>query len=423
MTLDRRHFLKAGLASLAAGSLGRRRLQAAEPFPVQTITHGPKFHWFGYYDKFEFDPTNRYVLSNQVDFEHRTPTADDVIQVGMIDLKNNNQWVELGSSHAWGWQQGCMLQWRPQSSSEVVWNDREGDHFVCRSFDINTKKQRTIPTPIYTISPDGATAMTADFARIQTMRPGYGYVGLPDAYADDPAPADSGVFRVNMETGERQLSLSLKDISKVPFEGELLNHHWLWFNHLLVSPDSRRFIVLNRWRERDPKTGAPVGKSWKTRMITANLDGSDLYVLDLPGMISHFVWRDPEHICMWTQPRDQPAGFYIVQDKTSKTELIGANAMKVDGHNTYVSGHPDWILCDAYPEKTTRLQRPYLYHLPTQRRIDLGGFYLDPKYAGEWRCDLHPRTSRDGRLVAFDSPHKGHGRQVHLIDIESIINS
>ena len=30
--------------------------------PVRAITKGPKFHWFGYYDKFQFDPTNRYVL-------------------------------------------------------------------------------------------------------------------------------------------------------------------------------------------------------------------------------------------------------------------------------------------------------------------------------------------------------------------------
>jgi hypothetical protein len=25
-------------------------------------TQGPDFHWFGYYDKFQFDPTGRYML-------------------------------------------------------------------------------------------------------------------------------------------------------------------------------------------------------------------------------------------------------------------------------------------------------------------------------------------------------------------------
>ena len=39
---------------------------------VRAITRGPKFHWFGYYDKLQFDPSMRYVLSNEVDFEHRS---------------------------------------------------------------------------------------------------------------------------------------------------------------------------------------------------------------------------------------------------------------------------------------------------------------------------------------------------------------
>ena len=32
-----------------------------------------KSHWFGYCDKLEFDPTDRYVLGMEVDFEHRVP--------------------------------------------------------------------------------------------------------------------------------------------------------------------------------------------------------------------------------------------------------------------------------------------------------------------------------------------------------------
>ena len=35
--------------------------------PIQ-ITQGPKHHFFGYYDKQQWDVSNRYILSNQVDF-------------------------------------------------------------------------------------------------------------------------------------------------------------------------------------------------------------------------------------------------------------------------------------------------------------------------------------------------------------------
>ncbi|MDC0292155.1 hypothetical protein OAK81_02565, partial [Verrucomicrobiales bacterium] len=69
--------------------------------PVRTITRGPKHHWFGYYDKWQFDPTDRFVLGMEVDFEHRSPTADDFVRIGMVDLENNDEWIELGKSTAW----------------------------------------------------------------------------------------------------------------------------------------------------------------------------------------------------------------------------------------------------------------------------------------------------------------------------------
>src|SRR4051794_14980982 len=83
--------------------------------PVRAITRGPKFHWFGYYDHLQFDPTGRYVLGMEVAFEHRSPGPDDVVKVGMIDLQDGDRWIELGESRAWNWQQGCMLQWLPGS--------------------------------------------------------------------------------------------------------------------------------------------------------------------------------------------------------------------------------------------------------------------------------------------------------------------
>ena len=140
--LTRRDALKVISASmtlpLLSGQLSAN--QSHDLPPVRTITRGPKHHWFGYYDKLEFDPTNRLVLSNEVDFEHRTPTADDVIRVGMVDTGDNDNGSNWEPASAWGWQQGCMLQWRPQSSSEVVWNDRDGDRHVCRVMDVKNEK-------------------------------------------------------------------------------------------------------------------------------------------------------------------------------------------------------------------------------------------------------------------------------------------
>src|SRR5688500_11625242 len=37
--------------------------------PIRRITRGPGFHWFGYYDKLQFDPAGRLVLGMRVEFE------------------------------------------------------------------------------------------------------------------------------------------------------------------------------------------------------------------------------------------------------------------------------------------------------------------------------------------------------------------
>ena len=80
---------------------------------MRPVTAGPKFHWFGYYDKWQFDPSDRYALGMEVDFEGRSPLLEDEIALGLIDLEDGDRWSEIGRTQAWCWQQGCMLQWRP----------------------------------------------------------------------------------------------------------------------------------------------------------------------------------------------------------------------------------------------------------------------------------------------------------------------
>jgi hypothetical protein len=416
-TLTRRDFCKAAGAALAAAGLPRWAAAAEEQPeypPVRTITRGPKHHWFAYYDKLELDPTCRYVLGMEVDFEHRSPTADDVIKVGMVDLEEDDKWIELGETRAWCWQQGCMLQWRPGSKSEILWNDRQGDRFVCHVLDVFTRKKRTIPYPVYTVSPCGKWAVSPDFRRVNDMRPGYGYTGLPDPHVDEQAPQGSGIFRVDLDTGEQQLVVSLADIAKIPMPGRDLSPMKHYFNHLLTSPDGSRFEFLHRWR-------GPGVRSFGTRMLTAAPDGSDVRVIDPSGYTSHFIWRDPKHILAWSRHPSHGNAFYLFEDKTGgKVEVVGKDVMTNNGHCTYLPGN-EWILNDTYPQGKERLQSPYLYHVETGRRVWLGHFHLRPEYTGEWRCDTHPRFSPNGRGVVIDSPHTGEGRQLHLIDLSGIV--
>lgn len=407
---SRRQIL-AALAALPPGALARAARADALP-PVRAITRGPRFHWFGYYDKLEFDPTSRYVLGMEVGFEHRSPRPDDVIAVGMVDLDDGDRWIPLGESRAWCWQQGCMLQWLPRSRREVIWNDRDGDRFVARILDVRTRKVRTLPAPIYAVSPDARWAIYPDFRRLADTRPGYGYAGVPDPYADQAAPAEAGLWKMDLRTGRSRLLLSFAQVAAIPARTGPMDGAKHWFNHLLVAPDGRRFCFLHRWKR-------PQDTGFMTRLITCNAEGKDLHVLDPHGHTSHFVWRDPRHILAWAFHPSHKSRFYLYEDGTEKVQVVGPDVMTENGHCTYLPGNR-WILNDTYPDQK-RLQHPYLYEVKTGRRVPLGHFHSPPEYKGEWRCDTHPRFSPDGRKVVIDSPHGGEGRQLYLIDISGIV--
>ncbi|GAB2796129.1 hypothetical protein GCM10027275_46760 [Rhabdobacter roseus] len=419
--MQRRTFLKQSLVgglSLASGPMFFPRAE----FPLVRITDGQHFHWFGYYDKWQIDPTGRYALGARVPFEGRTPEATDKLSIGLIDLKNQNRWTELGTSRAWGWQQGCMLQWIPGSREEVIWNDREGGAYVSRIVNIRTKKQRTLPKAIYALSPNGQFAVGTEFNRIQNLRPGYGYAGLPDPYQAEKAPEAIGLYKMDLKTGKHNLLISIAEMARTPHQGKDVRDNWHWFNHLLVSPDSQRVLFLHRWRPELTDRQRMAATGFVTRMVTAGTDGQDRYIADPSGFSSHFVWRDPGHIFVWTKPMGQENGFWLLKDKTQESEKIGAEAMLVNGHNTYVphTNH-EWVLNDTYPQTEQRLQTLYLYHIPSKRKVVLGAFHAPADYKGEWRCDLHPRCDQQGKRVFFDSTHEGLGRQMYCIDIERIV--
>ncbi|MCC6362513.1 MAG: hypothetical protein IT165_03260 [Bryobacterales bacterium] len=380
--------------------------------PVRAITKGPKFHWFGYYDKLQFDPTSRYVLGMEVDFEHRSPRPDDEIRLGIIDLQDGDRWREIARTKAWCWQQGCMLQWLPGSANEVIFNDQEGDHYVSRVLNVHTGKSRTLPGPIYALSPDAKWAVATDFSRLADTRPGYGYVGVPDRYKDVLAPEQTGIWWMDLKTGSRKLILSYAEVAKVPYKIGDWTGYKHRINHLLVSPDGSRFIFLHRRTvDSHPEYG-------NTRMFTAKPDGTDLYVVDPYGYTSHFIWRDPKHIMAWARHPSHGDKFYLYEDKSERVEVMGPEVMTENGHNTYLPGQR-WVLNDTYPDRN-RLQHPYLFDTTTGRKTPLGHFLSPKEYAGEWRCDNHPRFSPNGRLVTIDSPHQG-GRQIYLIDISGIV--
>ncbi|MEO1012882.1 MAG: hypothetical protein AAFX53_16405 [Bacteroidota bacterium] len=421
-------FLQAGTASMMFPHLGRSAIFQSY-FPITQLTDGAKQHWFGYYDKWQVDPTGSYALTNEVALFFRSPRPEDMLSVGLIDLQNQNTPKEIGKTTAWGWQQGCMLQWIPGSKKEVIWNARDEKKFVSKIYNIETGETRTLQRAVYTLSPDGSFALSVNFERLQAMRPGYGYApidGIPDNL--EKAPSDDGIFKMDLNSGEIELVISYKQLSALARSSGSVADVYHWCNHLLLSPSGKRFIFLYRTRPhvlfKDGTRIEGASGRFSTRAITANVDGSDLYVLNDSGEFSHFIWKGDEVITAWaaTEENGEPA-FYEFTDKSKRYQILSKEHMPFNGHNTYVPNtNYEWILNDTYPQGDERLQELYLFHVPTKKKVVLGKFHEPQKFTGEWRCDLHPRCDQEGKRVFFDSTHNGGRRQMYMMDISKIIH-
>lgn len=376
------------------------------------VTRGPRHHFFGYYDKSPWNASGRYLLAHEVEFNDRPPTADDRVGIGLIDLREGNRFIRLAEGRAWNWQQGAMLQWHPGDPERLlVHNDRREGHFVGVVRDTERGEQMVYDHPLYALLPDGRTGFSLNFARLARHRPGYGYAGVPDPHAAQPHPEQDGLWRIDLETGQPELILSLAQLAALQPKPSMTGA-WHYLNHIQVSRGGGRIAFFHIWHS-DPRR-------WEVRLFTCRPDGSELTCLLDTGFISHYDWRDDDTLLVWANRPGGRACFQLLSHGASAgPRPFGEGVLTEDGHCSF-SPDGQWVLNDTYPDQYDK-RTLMLVRYADARRIDLARLY-SPKsrWCGEIRCDLHPRWSRDGRQICIDSVHEG-SRQIYLADVGELV--
>jgi ADP-ribosylglycohydrolase len=360
----------------------------------------PNYTGFFFYQCEQFDPTDRYVLGMRVHCQNRDVRPADRGEIGLVDLRDGYKWTHIGETTAWNWQQGARLQWRP-GSDEILWNDRsdDGTRYICRVYNFKTGARRTLPRPIYTPSPDGTTALTHDFERMK--HGGTPYVGIEDKYASQYAPKETGIWRMDLNTGEATLIMGLEKMARIAYPEEPPSSGCLYIFREGWNPSGSRFIAFLK---------DPDNKFDKAFSMTP--DGTDVrYFYNLP---SHHEWRDDRCIL-------DGRGYYLYEDDGTGKAKGRLFESSYNGHVSYIPRPGgDWIISDTYAIEGW--QYLFLYHLPTKRFVPLARLKSTAP-TNVYRVDLHPRLSRDRRMVCIDATHEGLGRQMYVLDIGHILDN
>ena len=382
---------------------------------MRIITPDDGFHYFfGYYDLMPFDSGERLHLVHRVPFMDRLPRADDEAELGAVDLETGN-WIRYASTSAWNFQQGAMLR-RIFDDLHILYNVRDGgtpSGFGTEILDIRTGEKRRLPAPAADVSKDGRFALSVNFSRIFDFRPGYGYAGVPDPWADVPAPADDGISLVDLATGEVRLIADYarmrREFPQPPFsDGKLV------VNHITFNPAGDRFLFLLRNFPEPGKHG------WKTQLIVSDLDGNMKKITDY-CVNSHYYWKNDREILIVSSARTEDTSFalWLMDAETGEKTRLPEPNPTFDIHCIY---SPDRrrIVGDSYPggkrgaTRSLWLIDPEAHVMTEPVRVDT---VIPPVV--DIRCDLHVRWSPSGRLLSFDSTHTG-ARTVVLLTAKEL---
>ena len=408
-------------------------------------------YFFGYYDKSPFDFDNRKLLAQRMNFMDRMPDKDDILKIGYLNWQSNNEFIRLTETKTWNWQQGCMLQWMgPDFNKQIIFNDRINNKFVSIIMDIETREKTILPMAVYTVRSDGKYALCIDNERHSWFRGGYSYQGVENVAKRKALDENDGIWLLDIEKKKTEQIINIMDLIKInPLSNMKGATHYI--EHLMFSPSGKRFCFLHRWQIDDGGIYA--------RFFTADMNGSDIFLLNDSGRMSHFCWRNEKELLAWcglptsvnrlrkyknavkflVKPflplyhkliSDNSSlskiitgdSYVLFQDKTVVKNRIAHDELNEDGHPSFCPVNSDLFVSDTYQDKLD-FRRLFLFNIQESKMLDIAELKSSSVLDNTaFRCDLHPKWSYNGRYVSVDTVNEGF-RQMYVYDVKEIVTS
>src|SRR5690606_3797707 len=226
---------------------------------------------------------------------------------------------------------------------------------------VDTGEKTHFPVPITVAAPNSRYALGINYSRLFITHETIGYWER-NPPAVPLAPADDGIYHLDLDTGDYRLVVSLLQLSRFhPVQSMEKAIHWI--SHVEINPSSSRVLFLHRWTERvEDET------CFLHRLITMDPDGSNLRLLEdsdhpLPQLaadfdpnavgtfdyekseyqISHPLWCDDQRIIVWS-PHQGEIHYHLYRDEDEPTvQVVGRDILTEHGHMTYSPVNKRWL--------------------------------------------------------------------------------
>jgi hypothetical protein len=333
---------------------------------------------------------------------------------------------------------------------KIIFNERIDNSFVTVIFNIQTLEKEVLPMSYYAMDSSRSFALCVDNERHYFFRPNYSYKGIKNLTKNRPILDDDGIWFIDIKTKKISQIVTLKQMLKIrPLSNMNGAVHYL--EHLMISPNGRRFIFLHRWRLLDGGV--------YSRLYTADIDGNNIYLLNDSGRVSHQCWKNSEEIVAWaglsnpinslrkykkivkffinplmplykkisggnsvegnTKFSSLIAGdsYVTFKDKTNLKIRLAKDVLKSDGHPSFSKSNERLMVTDTYPiNSKNNKQELILFDILTNSIVTKNYLKHDKYSQSPMRCDLHPNWSPDGKMVSIDTIDGGH-RSINVYEI------
>lgn len=379
----------------------------------EQITSGPENHLFGYIGHVGTIPWNasgRYIVALRTEFVDRMPGPDDPAEIILLDAEDDYAVRAVDTSRGWNVQQGTMLYWNPADpENQFFFNDRDPEtgKVFCVLYDISegqrVREYRFEDTPVGNggVAFDGKHFAAINYARMARLRRVTGYPGAWDWTEGVSAPDDDGIFLVDVETGEKRLLVSFRQLAEaLRRERPEIDSMPLFINHTLWSRTGDRLFFFAR---------ANFGKPGRLNAsFTIARDGSDLR-RQQTHIGGHPEWDAGSRMIGSIAKRQ--AVFDV--DSQKLVELIGDRELFPDPEGDIaLSPDLEW-LANGYKDDGK------VYYVVHNRRTGTTfrspGYDLFGRVSGDLRCDPAPRWNRTGDRLLIPSMMEDGTRQMFVM--------
>ena len=357
-----------------------------------SLTERPQA-FFGFHDKSPWSNDGALLLGHEAPGDGTGEAWKDGCPIGIL-LFEGERWTHstrVARTRAWNWQQGAQLQWMGPGR-EIVFNDFRDGANVGVIYDLDTGRERVLPSPVAAVSPDGQRYASVCFETFGRAMDGYGYA-FGETGATSPVDPATLILQ-GREGGERRVTLADVPTRIEPSEDP---DRIDFFSHCLFSPEGERVLFLRRQSRPNRRL--------RSELFSVHVDDGAIRRVEFENMVSHFTWLGPETILAYANTRSGGDGFYVADAASGE---VTPWVPHPDGRDGHPHAPPDGnrVVFDTYPDRARR-QHLYLWDRGAGPPREIASLFSPMKFWGTSRVDLHPRIRADGTFIAFDAGRRG----------------